>query len=82
MPQNRAPALAMITYWTNFAKSGNPKGSGLPPWPAFDEQRAATMHFGEGGPFPGGISGLDKLEMLKGCFDWRCRAARDLEDAR
>jgi para-nitrobenzyl esterase len=26
---------AMITYWTNFAKTGNPNSAGQPAWPAY-----------------------------------------------
>lgn len=26
---------AMISYWTNFAKAGNPNGGGLPEWPEY-----------------------------------------------
>jgi para-nitrobenzyl esterase len=28
-------SLAMQKYWTQFAKSGNPNGGGLPTWPAY-----------------------------------------------
>jgi para-nitrobenzyl esterase len=27
------------TYWTNFAKTGNPNASGLPNWPAWNEEQ-------------------------------------------
>jgi len=26
----------MTAYWTNFAKTGNPNGSGVPVWPPYN----------------------------------------------
>jgi len=35
----------LISYWINFAKKGDPNGSGLPVWPVFDEKEQKTMFF-------------------------------------
>jgi para-nitrobenzyl esterase len=32
------------SYWTNFAKSGNPNGSGLPEWPTYKSTDYDVMH--------------------------------------
>jgi len=34
---------AMAAYWTNFAKDGDPNGTGLPAWPAFTAAREDAM---------------------------------------
>jgi para-nitrobenzyl esterase len=33
----------IMTYWTNFAKSGNPNGGDLPEWPSYGA--AAPHHY-------------------------------------
>jgi para-nitrobenzyl esterase len=35
-PEDWRLSDAIETYWTNFARTGNPNGAGLPSWPAYD----------------------------------------------
>lgn len=37
-------------YWTNFAKTGDPNGAGLPSWPRFDSTTRAYIQFTGNGP--------------------------------
>lgn len=37
------------SYWTNFAKTGNPNAANLPVWSVFDSRTQETMEFGKTG---------------------------------
>jgi para-nitrobenzyl esterase len=36
-------ARIMNTYWTNFAKTGNPNGKSVPAWPLYDTQKEEIL---------------------------------------
>jgi para-nitrobenzyl esterase len=46
-PEDHALAFTMSTYWSNFAKFGNPNGPGLPPWPVFESSNRQLMLLGD-----------------------------------
>lgn len=61
---------AMATYWTNFAKNGNPNGAGVPEWPAYSENTQKVMVFGQT-PHVGPVPSLESLKVLDAYFKWR-----------
>ena len=70
-PDDRAISAAMIGYWTNFAKTGDPNGPGLPGWTPSNPAAVSSIHFGRSRPEMGEIDALPKLQALDGYFKMR-----------
>jgi para-nitrobenzyl esterase len=42
-PEEKELARIMNTYWTNFAKTGDPNGKGVPNWPLYDTKKEEML---------------------------------------
>lgn len=60
----------MGTYWTNFAKYGNPNGKGVPEWPAFNDANPEVMYLTDN-PHPGPVPSEASMKVLDAYFKWR-----------
>jgi para-nitrobenzyl esterase len=64
---DRKLAAHISAYWANFAKSGNPNGSGLPVWPAFTNEANKVQYLSDPittGPVPA----LDSLKVFDAVY--------------
>ena len=69
-PGDWAVSDLVSTYWTNFAKHGNPDGPGVPPWPEFTPGDRRVMYF-HNTAAPGPVPSATALEVLDAYFAWR-----------
>ena len=66
-----ALSKAMGLYWTNFAKTGNPDGEGVPHWPDFTTENQKVMYLTGPVPFEGTTPSLESMKVLDAYFAWR-----------
>jgi para-nitrobenzyl esterase len=57
----------MATYWTNFAKSGEPNGDGVPVWPNFTTDSERVLHL-DASATAGGAPNLKWPRRLNQCY--------------
>lgn len=61
----------IISYWTNFAKYGDPNGKGLPEWPLYNDAKPLALHFLHGKAQAGPVVNIEGLKTLDEYFKWR-----------
>jgi para-nitrobenzyl esterase len=69
-PEDQALSETIVTYWTNFAKHGDPNGPGVPNWPAFNEAKPQMMYFAHTA-HPGPLVSEEGLKELEAYFAWQ-----------
>jgi len=80
-PQDQALSEMIVTYWTNFAKTGDPNGAGLPKWPAYSNEISRAMYFLADTADVGPVVNEEGLKALDAYFEWR-RANATAHDPR
>jgi para-nitrobenzyl esterase len=64
---DRKVAEEISSYWVNFARSGNPNGRGLPPWPAFANADSKVLYLGD--PITvGGVANINSLKVFDAVY--------------
>jgi para-nitrobenzyl esterase len=67
-------AKMMNAYWTNFAKTGNPNGEGLPVWPLYNTQKEEILDIElDGNPVGKSDPRKPRLDVIEKAFQFRDR---------
>jgi para-nitrobenzyl esterase len=69
-PSDSALSEHMMAYWVNFAKFGNPNGTGLPNWPPFTETAQQVLYF-DGTLAVKPVPNAQQLQAVNEYYAWR-----------
>ena len=70
---DRRVEAAMMAYWVNFVRGGNPNGNGVPAWPAVKDANGPVLALGE--PIsPAAVSGVERLKVFDAVYSQVRRA--------
>lgn len=67
---DRQLSETMGTYWTNFAKYGDPNGEGVTEWPTFSDENPNVMYLTDK-PHIGPVPSEKSMKVLDAYFKWR-----------
>ena len=59
----------MSSYWTNFAKTGNPNGPGLPVWPSVKTLGPGQSMLLDKTPGQGEVLTPEKVKLFQAVYD-------------
>ena len=59
----------VMSYWVNFARTGNPNGEGLPEWPEYENDKDSVMYLNASGSKAGAIPHNARMDFLTKFFE-------------
>lgn len=65
LPEDYKLSELIGTYWTNFAKTGNPNGAGMPFWPKYEPRSTAQVMYLDANSHAGADTYRDRYIFLK-----------------
>jgi para-nitrobenzyl esterase len=81
-PRDEALSEMKRTYWTNFAKTGDPNGAAAPKWPAFTTLSPQMLHIESAKTKAVPIVNESGLKVLDEYFAWRRSTSAPISTAR
>ncbi len=67
--EDRKFSEQIMSYWINFARTGNPNGDGLPYWPQYENGKDTVMYLNSSASHAGELPHKARMEFLTKFFE-------------